>query len=72
MIFSDGTIEQSMEVQEQYDSTFPILIDDGTIFSSWDPEYVTPKSIWIQPGLVIEEIDSHWNNEMIEEKVNGE
>jgi hypothetical protein len=72
MVMSSGTYDQAMELQVEYDTTFPILIDDGTVFSRFDPDGITPKSIWIRPGMQVESTEGIWNTDVIDEFVNGQ
>lgn len=72
MVFGDGTREDAMTLQEEWDTKFPILIDDGTVFSRFDPDRVTPRSVWLDRGMQIESLDMLWNNDVIEDFVTQE
>lgn len=61
-----------MALQQERGSTFPILIDDGTVFDRFDPERVTPHAVWVRPGAIVHDIGTVWNTDVIEEFVGAQ
>ena len=42
------------------------------VFNRWNPSYTTPSTTLLRPGLVVEEIETTWYPEQIEELLYGE
>jgi hypothetical protein len=66
MIMSSGSVADTQALVETYGSTFPILIDDGTVFSRLDPAYTTPLTAWVSPGMEYSSDDQNWSADIIE------
>ena len=66
MIMDSGSVAEAQSIAEEYGSSFPILIDDGTVFPRLDPEYTVPKIAWVSPGMEYSSDDQNWNTEIVE------
>lgn len=66
MIMSSGSVTDTQDLVETYGATFPILIDDGTVFPRLDPSYTIPLIAWVSPGMEYSSDDQAWNQDIVE------
>lgn len=73
LVMSSGDSATSKQLVDENGLTFPVLVDPTLeVFKRWNPSYATPSTTYLRPGLVIEEIDTTWYPERIEELLYGE
>ena len=70
IIMYDGTVESTMQLAQDMDLNYPILIDSKhEIFDRWNAEVKLPSTTMIRRGSVVHSIDQTWYTDLIEDVV---
>ncbi len=73
LVMSGGDSTTAKNLADEYGITFPVLSDPSySVFNRWNPTYSMPSTTFLRPGLVIEEIETMWYPERVEELLYGE
>lgn len=73
MVMYDGSQQANMDLANELGLTIPILSDPGgEVFSRFNPDGETPKSAFIDKGMVVHTLDVIWHPGLVEEVLYGE
>lgn len=73
LVMNGGDSTSAKTLADENGLTFPVLVDPTyEVFNRWNPSYTTPSTTFLRPGLVIDQIETTWYPEQVEELLYGE
>ncbi|MBK7755953.1 MAG: hypothetical protein IPI35_06010 [Deltaproteobacteria bacterium] len=73
LVMSGGDSNTAKTLADENGLTFPVLTDPSyEVFNRWNPSNTTPSTTLLRPGGLVEEIETTWYPEQIEEPLYGE
>ena len=73
LVMSGGDSNTAKTLADENGLTFPVLTDPTyEVFGRWNQSNTTPSTTLLRPGLIVEEIETTWYPEQVEELLYGE